>query len=801
MKRLLFISTYTLLFITGITSADAQWINQQQLTQKMDWHNLANPAAMLFVHFDKTIYTNNETAWFTAYVLKAHSKEVNDHQVLSVALVRDVDSLIITQDKYSIYNGVSFGSMVLPDSMLTGNYHFQVTTNRISKGKPEVVFIQPVVIKTNIDPAFNASIKLLEPGLGDKKPNQLVVAVTTRDARFLPKPVDISYKYGNLYKKSKTNASGELVFSIYEQPALADPNVYAKIKYGRDSSFINLALPVSVKKASVKFYPEGGTLIEGLPCKVAWEVKDQQAAMVTLKAELFKDNKVIDTIETNSYGIGSFILTPEMGDIYTVRLMHPGFADSIYHLPAISGDDVGLFVKHAVAGDTLILRISSTKPQKIALRLHDFRETYLYKELNLDMPFKTIKIPLTAVPKGLKTITVFDSLGRPLAERMVFAHYSTAKKLQITTDQPTYNQRQKVTLKLKLNGPDSLALVSVACIQDNRLAGKLTTDIESYAYLGHELDILPLPPVGRGYEDKAYLEDLLLTKGWRRYTWSDILKTMPADTLKTYDTIALKINVKRFDKPLKKPVQVGLMRGTGFGFGTTNQSGELLFKNEELLVEYGKKIRIFVSGKDQLDYAIKTDDPYIRLNKSYLKSFVVEHSAVPSTVQNNSELMLKNNEKVIRLKEVQITSGRDNSLNYKSGSNSCGDYVCRYNILNCRNHYGDYGNTQPIPGKMYANGAGGGMIVYKKCEDEDHFIVPLAGIYTKKDFYVNDFSEPLEPAFVSTIYWNHGLLLNTKEQEVIFYTSDITGKFSVVVQGVTNNDLIYGHLFFEVRGK
>jgi hypothetical protein len=67
---------------------------------------------------------------------------------------------------------------------------------------------------------------------------------------------------------------------------------------------------------------------------------------------------------------------------------------------------------------------------------------------------------------------------------------------------------------------------------------------------------------------------------------------------------------------------------------------------------------------------------------------------------------------------------------------------------------------------------------------------------------LNDYKDPQEPAFFSTIYWNYGLILNgNKEANLEFYTSDITGKFRVVVQGITNNDVIYGEHYFDVKPK
>ncbi len=187
MRKALLMFSCFLLFSSIFNPTRAQWQSQTILSEKMQYHSLAAPASKIFVHFDKTIYTNNETVWFSAYFLKLKPQKAMMHELLCVALVRDIDSAIIKQEKYIAGSGMAFGSMVLPDSMLTGNYHFQVTTNLVSKGVPELSFIQPVLIKTNIDPSFNASIKLLQPAGPGAEPNKVLISVLSRDARFLPK--------------------------------------------------------------------------------------------------------------------------------------------------------------------------------------------------------------------------------------------------------------------------------------------------------------------------------------------------------------------------------------------------------------------------------------------------------------------------------------------------------------------------------------------------------------------------------------------------------------------------------------
>ena len=764
-------------------------------------HAQAVQEPKLFVHFDKTVYTNNEVAWFTGYLLGLNAADAEKHEVLSVALIRDADSTVIKQDKYLLEKGLAMGCMLLPDSLLAGNYHFLATTNRVRKGIPDVFFLQSILIKTDLDPAFNASIQFMEQQKSGQ-PYQLLLAVTTKDARFLPKPVDVTYRYGNLYKKTKTNVSGELLFPIKEQPNLTDPNLYAKLSFGKDSSFVNIPIPVSVRRASVHFYPEGGHLVDQIPGTVAWEVNDQQGATVTVKAQLYENDVIIDTIETNAYGIGKFQINPLKHAVYGVRLMHSGFADSLYRLPAILAEGIRMSVPKAAAQDTLRILLKASVPQKLIVQISDSHQQYPGTEIQITRITMALRLSLSQIAKGLHTITISDSLGRPLAERMFFAHYDPAESIHIDIDKPVYVQREKVTLKLNLQGADTLGLVSIACVQDNRISSAMGTDIESYTWLSSELGKLPLAVTGRGYANDDYVENILLTKGWRKYTWQDLNQ----DTVQKYDSLRVKIAVKRSGKKLKKPISVSYFNDRGVGILSTDQEGELLMDNAELLTPYGKKLHLLLGDASSPDYTIQVEDPYQKNNERYARLFETEQRALPSAVQNNRVLALNNKERINRLQEVVIKTGKDQNINFLSrlpGTNACGDYVCTSNILNCPNHFGASGNTQPINGKIYRNPGMQSSSPYHGCTIVTRKVnmISLDPIYTQKAYYVNEFSDPQETALVSTIYWSHAQVLTPKTKEISFYTSDITGKFRVIVQGISDTDVLFGQQYFEVRTK
>lgn len=778
--------------------------SQSKVAQKIALNNSVNPTTNLFVHFDKNVYSNNETVYFTAYILKTGKFELKDHKILAVALIRDVDTSIIKIDKFVTQDGLAFGNILIPDSVATGNYHLLAYTDKLVNGKPELIFKQPITIKTNIELPFRANIKLIDKPNIDSKDNKVLISVTTHDYKFLAKPVTVNYKYGSLQKTEKTDASGQLLLTIPKQENLIDPNIQVKLKHQTDSSFLSVPLPSGKTKAYVKFYPESGNLVNNVVSTVAWEVTDLQKRPIALKAFLFKDNSPIDTIETNSYGIGKFRLLADENAVYTVKLDNQNLKDSTYTLPKALNTGLVINIENAVVKDTLSLILRNTGNQKVFIRVHNFKQCFLDIPFDMKVKMRKLKIPLTDIPKGISTITITDSLDRPLAERLFFANYNDKEVLSANTDKTVYQQREKVTLKLESKKLQN-SIVSIAVVQENRIALKNSNDIESYTYIKNELE--NISPNGKSsiYKDQDYLEQILRVKGWRKYTWQQTFNNKPSDTIKTTDSLLITGLVKRTNKkPITSPINLTTLGDDQIRIVNTSAAGIFDLNTPNLVTEHGKKMYLFVNANNRGDYGIQINDMFDKASKILSETEVSFISTEPLNLANNSDLVFKNNEKAIRLKEVVIKKTDDRRFHYArggAGANACGDYVCIYNILNCRNHVADVGNTQPIAGVTYKGSNG----PYQECNNyakDDKSYVEFAGIRYHKEFYLDDYKDPLEPAFFSTIYWNYGTILDQKkETELTFYTSDITGPFKVIIQGVTGGDVIYAEKKFEVKQK
>jgi hypothetical protein len=126
------------------------------------------------------------------------------------------------------------------------------------------------------------------------------------------------------------------------------------------------------------------------------------------------------------------------------------------------------------------------------------------------------------------------------------------------------------------------------------------------------------------------------------------------------------------------------------------------------------------------------------------------------------------------------------------------------NVLNCTRDANDSRNRTPVAGERYRRESGG-FVVYKSCIGiaKSPSTILVDGINYPKEFYGSDYSvfNPPEPEYQSTIFWKHACFINSKEIEFEFYTSDITGQFSIIVQGVSSNGLIYEKKEFMVNKK
>ena len=786
--------------------AQKDTINNEWLVDKFELYSKSHSSTLLFLHTDKTLYTNNEDIWFSAYLISKGHESLQEHHTLSVVLIREDNRKISLQSKYLIESGLGNGNLTLPDTIPPGKYQLLAYTNVLDKNfNPTALFKQPITIKTINELSFISTLKLLDTVAGTNL-IRAQVAVSDKEGRTL-KGVAIKYSIGKkMFPPVFTNNLGISIINIPSNDFGTD-ELLATVNYKKESQYLNIKLPyLTPKNIHIRFYPEGGNMAEGVSNVIACEATTSDGLPIATKGILYKNEKAIDTIVTNNYGICIFKLMSEPNVSYSLKIPQNSYQqrDSIYFLPTSIIDGVAIHIENAIANDTLTFAVSCKQKKQIKILIHNYRKPYAFFNQGIGPQEQKIRVALKSMPKGIAAVTILDNLGRPIAERLFFAHYDEKVIAEIKTDKQEYSNKEKVILNLNFTdktGKPIDGLVSVACVQDNRIEKDISQDIETYVYLNDDLGHLPIFILQRGYTDKKYLENILMVKGWRRYTWQDLKGVSVSDTIQQNHSLEISGYVTYSNKPIKKNLPVVLISGSALKILNTDNHGLFSLNYEDLIVGPGKRSWMMVNGKNKEDYKIQINDPYQKYNQNLSNQITFENRGYNLNVQNSQQQVLSDFEKRTILKEVIITSNSSNSMHGAKGANACGDYVCVNNILNCNNHLN--GGFKPIKGVRYFERFEKMVqVIYEGCAIDDNapaLIVPA--INTSKEFYGADYNQPgsSQIQYVSTLFWKPAIVVQNGRATCSFYTSDISGKFKIVAQGVTSDDVLYGGNGFIVK--
>jgi len=778
--------------IGPILSSSAQKNNaiQDSIVHAITTQSTGSNSPMLFVHFDKTVYANNESVWFTGYLLNA--QDAANYNTLSVALVNDLDRTVVFESKCVMNKGIAFGKAVIPDSAPPGNYTFIAITNLLKNKQPDVVFKMAVTIRSANPPEFIATLNALDTSVN--LPQQKVrLNVTFKNLiqpikkGELPPEFQINYYAGDasrpLIKGFGKTKGGIYDFAIPSTALMEGNNkLFVQLWYQNKATELSMTLPARKLQHIVTFYPEGGNLVNSLQNRVGWQVKTAAGAPIGLTAILYKNNEVVDTINTDVNGAGFFDLTPLPGAAYTLKLH--GNADTTYTLPRPVDRGVVMALQSGLVNDTLLITIKSLRSEKVYLVGHNYNEVFFNMPISLLPGHRRMAFVLGDIPAGISQLILLDSAGKRLGERLFFSHYNQPPMINITTDKTQYGTRQKVTVKLKLNTPDNeQADVSVASVQANRVREPAINNIAEYFYWKYKLPYALLPGGNsrQGIAATEQLEAQLLVNTWGTYKDNDVVTIAPTGIAPKYGDMTFTGRVTYLGKPITKPVTIFNINNPA-RIITTDGSGKFELSNDDLKTDSATETGFMISGQDAKGYSIYLNDPYTNTNQQLAASLNFNNS---KSVQGNMQyLYLPDNEHAIKLKEVNIKAQKDDQFYGSLGGTGIHNQSSTSFEGSIRNGNGTVTNY---------------TLVKITRDQRQKYLLQVNGILQKAPPFNTGFVTNTEQQYLSTLFWNHQQkLLPGAETEITFNTGDITGDFKIIVQGKTATGVLYGDALFTV---
>ena len=463
MNRTFFTMTFTAIAIFYCSFACGQGNDNapNSIVAKLTGFLENHPAEKAYLQFDKPYYAAGDTIYFKAYVTAGEQ-----HKLSNISGVLHVD-LINAKNKIDqslnlqLDTGIAWGDFALPDSLPTANYRVRAYT-RWMRNEDETAFFSKVI-----------------PVLSEK--------------------------------------TARIPESLMKQTGQAS----------------NL-------KPDVQFFPEGGALVSGIASKVAFKALGANGSGVQIKGTVVDNdgNKII-SFESINRGMGYFYLNPQQGKTYRANVAYSNGARDSIGLP--KAEQSGLTL--SIDNDSLpkaSVKIEANGPYYLENRGKDYTlviysgGTTARVGFKLDSAVIKLDVLKRKLHTGVATVTIFSPENEPLCERLLFIQNYDRLSLNVSSDKSGYLKRERVNVRLSAinrKGSPAEGHFSASVIDERKVpeTGNNSDNILTYFVLSSDLKGCIEQPdyyfADTGMTVRTNLDILMLTQGYRRFTWKRVLDT------------------------------------------------------------------------------------------------------------------------------------------------------------------------------------------------------------------------------------------------------------------------------------
>ncbi len=446
----------------------------EKIFLRLEKYRKHNTPEKVYVHTDKPYYTNGETIWFNNYLVDGitHTKSEKS-KVIYTELIDPNDSIISRKQLYTKTLSIN-GDFEIPKDAQEGTYLIRSYTNYMRNSSESAFFQKEIQV-------WNQTIS-----------NAEIATVQTEELI------------------SKDSIVPRAVTTSFDQ-----------------------------EKPKLKFYPEGGYLVTGIPSVMGVKITDPLGNGLELQGTIKDQNGInVSFFRTYRFGLGNALFKPEIGKKYYASVIVHGVEEK-YPLPQplLSGYVLNI---NSTEKD-IVIKVSTNRSNGLnnILLLGHLRGVPFLKHTStgLDSNEETYTVKLSKnsiIGSGVAQFTLFTPVGDPVCERLVFIdNEELAPIAKITTDKERYGTREPAMISFAvkdiggtfLEGEFSLSITE----KNNVIHDPESASIKSWFLLDSDLKGTIQNPgsffVDTPKKNNDYLLDaLMLTHGWRRFVWKDLLK-------------------------------------------------------------------------------------------------------------------------------------------------------------------------------------------------------------------------------------------------------------------------------------
>lgn len=472
------------------------------------------PQEKVFVHMDNTCYFLGDTIWFSVYTRQTNTDKPSTVSKVLYAELWNHDGYLVERKLIEMKAGRGSGFFELYDTLYSGYFELRAYTRwQLNWGQKEHYH------------------------------------VWHKEYLFYNKAMAKDYyrDYEKLYSR---------VFPVYDKPK-EEGDFYKDMTFRPLRRYFKN--PPPAPKLRLSLFPEGGNLVAGVPCRVAFEAATSEGEVregrLSLKVsdDIIKikneDGKDVDEVRTENRGRGTFIFTPEKKKKYDVVFQMDGDSTKngrvVQIFKSVSADGVSLQIRYNEGKRYADIHVSGTAAEEI-LGLTVMHEGVLQQFVLLDSCVSHVELPDSLFPAGVNQLTVFDADGRIYADRLFFVTKPELAQPTLTIDglKEQYEPFEQISLDVKSPSlpstggePNSYSLSRSGEVQVSTLSLAVrdavhqdytfdSSNIMTEMLLSSEIKgFVPQPDYFFEKDDEEHrraLDLLMMTQGWRRFNWKDM---------------------------------------------------------------------------------------------------------------------------------------------------------------------------------------------------------------------------------------------------------------------------------------
>jgi len=290
------------------------------------------------------------------------------------------------------------------------------------------------------------------------------------------------------------------------------------------------------EKLNVRFFPEGGQLVEGVTSQVAFKAESKNGGNIELSGTIYtKEGTEITSFETLHDGMGHFEYTPSDQP----AIAKVSFQGKKYEFTLPQALPNGYVLSTVSNAGALLVRVScnaATPQDALAVFISHQGRPSIHQLISCraDAPQEFI-LPTRKLPAGVLQVSLINRAGNTLCERFVFAN--PRAPLQISTEglKEVYAPYAPIRCELQVKnakGEPVSGELSVSIRDgvrsdyleyDNNIFTDLllTSDLKGYIHQPGYYFASPSP------RKQTELDVLLMVHGWRKYDMSQAISTAP----------------------------------------------------------------------------------------------------------------------------------------------------------------------------------------------------------------------------------------------------------------------------------